>query len=214
MSLLDTLSGTTSNTPTSPSEPPVVTTPEGTVKIVPYNANWDPQAWALLPYLWERMKKDDLVDYYFPGQKDTGFATFVRLMSGDANVALVTRDDPSKQWDKTITGFISWTTSSMGMSNVVIAGFNFFREFWDHKTTDAAGREAFKYWFTTMEPAAEVVLGVCPSAHVVALRYNKRIGLREVGRIPLAHLFKGERCDAILVAITRDQWHERVGQGS
>lgn len=202
MSLLDTLSGT----PHAPTPPVVPVTTD--VRIVPYNASYDAEADAMLPYIWQRMQKDDLVDYYFPGQKDTGFATFVRLMSGDANVALVVRDDPSKQWDKTICGFISWSTSMMGMSNVVIAGFNFFREFWDHKTTDAAGVAAFNFWFSG-DQGAEVVLGSCPSTHVVAMRYNKRVGLTETGRIPLAHIFKGERCDAVLYCITRDQWRAR-----
>jgi RimJ/RimL family protein N-acetyltransferase len=100
----------------------------------------------------------------------------------------------------------------MGMSNVVIAGFNFFREFWDHKTTDAAGVVAFNYWFTASEPPVEVVLGSCPATHVVALRYNKRVGLKETGRIPLAHIFKGERCDAVLVAMTREEWRIRGGK--
>lgn len=203
MSTLDTLTG-------APQPPTVVDLPGG-VRIIPYDASHDTQAFAFLPYLWTRMQKDDLVDYYFPGQKDTGFATFVRLMSGDANVALVVRDDPSRQWDKTVVGFISWSTSVMGMSNVVIAGFNFFREFWDHKTTDAAGAAAFDFWFSGDQPA-EVVLGSCPATHVVALRYNKRVGLREIGRIPLAHMFKGERCDAVLMAITRDQWRAKCQQ--
>lgn len=201
MSTLDILSGAPS---------PVVVV-DASVRIIPYNASYDTQADDFLPYLWKRMQKDDLVDYYFPGQKDTGFATFVRLMSGDAQVALVVRDDPSKQWDKTVCGFISWSTSMMGMSNVVIAGFNFFREFWDHKTTDAAGVVAFNHWFTGDAPA-EVVLGSCPALHVVAMRYNKRVGLRETGRIPLAHVFKGARCDAVLVAMTRDEWRLRCQQ--
>src|SRR6266705_1895765 len=109
-SLLDTLAGVVE--PTMP--PPVVVTEEaptqvmqqpreslnedahGAVHVIPYNATIDPQADAFLPWMWKRMQQDDLVDYYFPGQKDTGFATFVRLFSGDAQVALFTVDDPAK----------------------------------------------------------------------------------------------------------------------
>jgi len=177
------------------------------VRIVPYNAVNDTQSDAFLPYLWKRMQTDDLVDYYFPGQSATGFSQFVRLFSGDGQVALVVTDSTSGQWNDTIAGFISWTPSLMGMSNVIIAGFIFFRQFWDHHTTDEAGAQAFNYWFR--ETGAEVVLGVCPSQHVVALRYNKRIGLKEIGRIPQAHVFKGTACDAVLVAITRDEWSQR-----
>jgi len=212
MSLLDTLAGV------RPAEtlPVVVTsvapvaqaTTHTQVNVIPYNAIYDPQADAFLPWMWKKMQADDLVDYYFPGQKDTGFATFVRLMSGDAEVALFTVDDPEKQWENTIVGFITWSPSRMGASDVIIAGFIFFRKFWDHHTTDEAGRVAFEYWFKNTP--AQIVLGVCPSLHATAMRYNKRIGLHEIGRIPLAHMYKGDPCDAILYAITREQWKERA----
>src|SRR6185369_15659210 len=79
------------------------------VHIVPYNAVNDTQADAMLPYLWKRMQQDELVDYYFPGMSQTGFSQFVRLFSGDGQVALVVTDATSGQWNDTIAGFISWT---------------------------------------------------------------------------------------------------------
>jgi len=197
MSTLDVLAGLT--------PPPTLQAPE--IGFVLYDARNDPQAPDFLPYIWRRMQKDDLVDYYFPGQKDTGYATFVRMMSGDANVALVTVPDDSHQWDKTITGFISWTPLHLGAAEMIVAGFIFFREFWDHKTTDQAARGAFDLWFRNT--SAENVIGVCPSDHIVALRYNRRIGLKEIGRIPNGHLFKGKVCDAVLVCITRAEWEKR-----
>lgn len=198
-STLDVLAGTTAPAISPQSHPHV--------RVVPYNAIHDTQADAFLSYLWKRMQRDDLVDYYFPGQRDTGFASFVRLFSGDGNVALIVTDDQSGQWDKTIAGFITWSPSVMGASEVLIAGFIFFREFWDKHTTDEAGARSFDFWFSQTQ--AKVILGVCPSEHVTALRYNKRIGLHEIGRIPLAHIFKGQPCDAVLVAITRDEWSNR-----
>lgn len=220
-SVLDTLVGPPPSPPTAtvvenaafpvkeaPKPPPQVV--RGNIRLVPYNAIYDQQADAFLSYMWKRMQKDDVVDYYFPGQKETGFATFVRMMSGDAQVALVITDATSGQWNETVAGFITWTPSRMGANEVIIAGFIFFREFWNHKTTDNAGAASFKYWFT--ETPAQVILGVCPSQHFAALRYNKRIGLHEVGRIPLAHLYKGEPCDAVLVAITKDEWQVKEGK--
>ena len=213
-SMLDTLAGTPPAPPVElePTPAPVVVVDEvkhGNVRIVPYNAIHDQQADAFLSYLWQRMRKDDVVDYYFPGQKETGFATFVRMMSGDAQVALVLTEAKSGQWDDTVAGFITWTPSRMGMSEVIIAGFIFFREFWDGHTTTNAGAASFRYWFT--QTPTEVILGVCPSTHIVALRFNKRIGLREVGRIPKGHICKGQACDAVLVAITKDEWKAREG---
>lgn len=220
--LLDTLAGTTTTTTTVMG--PTTTSISSTnghveaapspqpqhlgVEVIPYNACLDDNADSFLHWLWKRMQEDDLVDYYFPGQKDTGFASFVRLFSGDAEVALFkTTDESSMTWADRLPGFITWGKQRMGASDVLIAGFIFFRKWWDHATTDAAAVAAFKYWFTTTP--AKTVLGVCPSLHHAAIRYNKRIGLREIGRIPGAHLYQGKPCDAILFAITREEWEGR-----
>lgn len=204
-SMLDTLAGT----PPPDDRRPETTNGKAHVSFVPYDARLDSQASDFLAWLWRRMQNDDLVDYYFPGQKETGFATFVRMMSGDAQVALVVTDVDSNQWEDKIAGFITWTPAALGAANMAIGGFIFFRKFWDHATTAEAGIRAFHYWFEVMEKPFDVVLGVCPSLHKVALRYNARIGLKEIGRIPKAHLFKGETCDAVLVAMTRDEWMAR-----
>ena len=96
MSLIDILAGVEE----AAAPPQVVVTdvvhdaaPASGVEVIPYNACLDPQADSFLPWLWKRMQDDDLVDYYFPGQRDTGFATFVRLFSGDAQVALFKTSD-------------------------------------------------------------------------------------------------------------------------
>jgi RimJ/RimL family protein N-acetyltransferase len=212
MSMLDTLAGVHEREATQPAvvTPEVQEPAKATVSVIPYNACLDPQADAFLPWLWKKMQTDDLVDYYFPGQKDTGFATFVRLFSGDAQVALFKTEDTSagNTWEDRIPGFITWSQTRMGASDVLIAGFIFFRKFWDHHTTDAAARAAFAHWFA--KPEIKIVVGVCPSLHKAAIRYNQRIGLKEIGRIPMAHMYKGETCDAILYAITREQWEGRA----
>jgi RimJ/RimL family protein N-acetyltransferase len=203
-SLLDTLAGTSS--PDVAAAPKPATTPRDTegIIVLPYNARFDEHADAFLPWMWKRMQEDDLVDYYFPGQKSTGFAAFVGLMSGGASVALVLHPDETAKWEDRVLGFVSWTDAQMGASNMIIAGFIFFRKFWDVQTTGLAGEKVFKYWFT--DTPAEIVLGVCPALHHTAMRYNKRVGLHEIGRIPLAHLFKGEVCDAVLFALRKDEW--------
>ena len=198
--ILDTLAGT--NGAVQPSS----TTAPSSIEVIPYDARLDVQADAFLPWIWHKMQQDDLVDYYFPGQRDTGFATFVRLMSGDAQVALFKTALDSDQWEDRIAGFISWTPSHLGATEAIIAGFIFFRRWQDHHTTDEAAVAAFNYWFTKTK--ASVVLGICPSLHHAAMRYNKRVGLKQIGLIPGAHLFKGQVCDAILFAKTREEWQK------
>ena len=205
-STLDLLAGT------APTQD-IVVTPEvhapekPALRLVRYNALIDPQADSFLPWLWKRMQDDDLVDYYFPGQKDTGFATFVRLFSGDAQVAIFINDSiAGDNWSERVIGFITWTPLAMGSVEMLIAGFIFFRDYWDHRTTDEAARAAWKLWFDGTQVHA--VLGVCPSLHIAAMRYNKRVGLKEVGRLTGAHLFRTQPCDAVLFEMTRKQWEE------
>lgn len=209
-SLLDTLAGV------APPPPPqsVVVTPTvptlasaSPVEVIPYNALADPDSDKFLPWCWQRLQQDDLVDLYFPGEKSTGFAMLVRLFSGDGNVALFKATDESlgSTWDARIPGFTTWTHTRMGASDVLIAGVIFFRRWWGHRTTDEAARAAFKFWFS-QEPRIDIILGVCPSLHKAVDAYNKRVGFRETGRITGAHLYKGRKCDAVLYEITRDQW--------
>jgi RimJ/RimL family protein N-acetyltransferase len=174
--------------------------------VIPYNANYDKDASSFLTWLWNRLRTEGLVEHYFPGEGETGFASLVKLFSGEGTqVAVVTTVTLDGQSDK-MAGFITWSTMPLGAKNVAMAGFIFFREFWDHKTTDDAGAAAFEFWFTKTDN--EIVVGACPSLNRTAMRYNARIGLKEVGRIPTAHLFSGHECDAVLWCITKQQWQE------
>jgi len=213
-SLLDVLAGTETQAVVGSNPRPEVNASCQSVgiEVIPYNACLDPQADSFLPWLWKRMQEDDLVDYYFPGQKDTGFATFVRMFSGDAQVAMFKSPDTSlgNTWEDRIPGFITWSPLAMGSSNMIIAGFIFFKRWWGEVTDDAA-RAAFNGWFTA-QPPIDCVLGVCPALHKLAMRYDQRIGLHEIGRIPDGHLFKGRKCDAVLFAMTREDWRARCQQ--
>ena len=182
------------------------------VEVIPYNALGDPLADRLLPWLWQRLQEDDLVDLYFPGQAKTGFATLVRMFSGDANVAFFKVPDASDTLDATLPGFITWTSVPMGSCSIISAGFIFFRKHWGHGLPDAAAEAAFKFWFTG-KPRIDIVLGFCPALHKMAIAYNERVGLHEIGRIPRAHLYKGRVCDAIEFALTREEWEAKQCHG-
>lgn len=224
MSLLDTLAGTTTEDLMST---PVIMKKEDhrprpladkgvadqvALEVIPYDARADALADRMLPWLWQQMQKDDLVDLYFPGQEQTGFATVVRMLSGDSNVGMFKLKNPADDTiEATLPGFITWTTFPMGASRTIIAGFIFFKRWWGHGVPDEAARVAFNYWFNGSEPI-DIVLGSCPSLHKLAIAYNERVGLREIGRIPEAHLYKGRKCDAILYAMTKREWSERCQQ--
>lgn len=210
-SMLDMLAGTSDTiTPISSGATSVaVPTPPTALKganvaLIPYNAVYDPQAADFLAWMWRRMQQDDLVDYYFPGQKETGYATFVRMMSGDAQVGIVKAATDSTQWDDIIAGFISWTPLTLGTRKMAVAGLVFFKKFWGHKVADEAGAMALRYWFEDTD--VESVLGVCPEPHHLISRYNERMGLHKCGTLKGAHVFRGSSCNATLWELTKDEW--------
>lgn len=216
-SLLDTLAGvaehpitlrtgvSVSESAPAPSATPSASSPPAP-EVIRYDARTDPQAEDFLAWLWKRMKADDLVDLYFPGQSDTGFTSLVEMFSKPTGAALFKLNNDSDQWNERIPGFITWSVAQFGNAPVLIAGFIFFKDFWDGHTTTACGRAAFDFWFR--ETKAEIVLGLCPSLHIVAQRYNKRVGLREMMRLPNCALFKGAECDAIVYGISRADWQK------
>jgi len=196
--ILDTLAGSNGTAQPQPASS------SSTVRLIPYDARADKQAVDFLAWLWRKLQADDLVDYYFPGERETGYAMFVRMLSGDAEVGLVDTGADSNQWEDRIAGFISWTPLKLGTREMAVAGLIFFKKFWDHRTSYEAGQLALRYWFT--QTKVESVLGVCPAPHVLINRYNKRMGLHECGTLKGAHMLHGQVCDATLWEITKDEW--------
>ncbi len=206
-SLIDTLAGVSGN---NPPQPVVATTLVPSVFVIPYSARDDKIADLLLPSLWKQLKEDGIAELYFPGQPETGFADFVALMSGNGTKVALCALPNDRQEPQTIIGFISWTPMKMGLANVAMAGFEFFRAYWDHKTTDEAARAAFEFWFTQTD--TEVIMGSCPEMHRMAMRFNQRIGLKRVGIVPMGHIFKGQKCDAVMWAMTKKEWEATCQQ--
>jgi hypothetical protein len=66
MSLLDQLAGATNPTPAQKREARKILHEGYEVDVIPYNANYDPNAANFLPWLWAKLKEDGLIRLYFP----------------------------------------------------------------------------------------------------------------------------------------------------
>lgn len=194
--------------------PPTDVTPRKTngdarphVRCIPYNANFDKDADKLLPWLWKQISDDGLVELYFPGQKDLGFASFVKLLSGGEQVLLVTLCDANNQPQEVI-GFVSWGAVLFGQANAALAGFIFLRKYWNHHVSEEAGRETMRYWFDDLK--LDVVLGGVAEHNRAANIYLHRLGWKRVGNIPLLHSYEGKQCANVLWYVSRDDYQAKV----
>lgn len=184
------------------------------VDVIPYNADFDPNSDKFLPYLWNRLKEDGLTEIYFPAEKDSGFAKFVKLLSGAEQVVLVLKRDDEKVITNVI-GFASWAPLPYGETNSILAGFIFLKEFWDRNHSVIAAKKIMDYWFNEGEiPGSgtiDLAVGFIAKANIPAQRFLSRIGWVRAGEIPDFHQHKGEKSDAVFWHITKTRHKEVHG---
>lgn len=176
--------------------------PNGVV-IIPYDARVDANASKMLPWMWERLRDEELLPLYFPLATDGSFSQFIKLMSGGERVLMMVAKSEDGSPDK-VMGFGSWALMPFTSARAGMAGFIFFREFWDTRSTTDAALEGLRYWFE--QDSLDVIVGAVAEGNVLANRFLPRLGLTRAGCIPLIHQWEGERCGSVLWAVTREEF--------
>ncbi len=171
------------------------------LKLVPYNADLDPDSHNFLPWLWDKLKADDLINIYFHDNPDVNFPTLVKLLSGGATVTLVLASENS---ETKIVGFGALT--SLG-DKAASAGFVFFREFWDTKTTTEAMKALLAYWFEQFE--LDCVFGGVAEGNRAANIMLSRAGCKRQGTLPHLQHWKGVPSDAVVWTAHRDDFSSK-----
>ena len=165
------------------------------LKLIPYNADLDPEAHNFLPWLWEKLKADELISVYFHDNPDVNFPTLVKLFSGGASVTLVMTGEGEQV---KMVGFGALT--GLG-DKAASAGFVFFREFWDTKTTTEAMKSLLAYWFEQFE--LDCVFGGVAEGNRAANIMLSRAGCKRQGKLPHLQHWKGVPSDAVVWAAHR-----------
>ena len=176
--------------------------PQTDVTVVPYNAQLDVNADLMLPWLWNQLKADGLIDLYYPNRKAFGFARFVEMMSGGANVLLVATQKDG-QIDR-VMGFSTWTPMDFGGAKAATAGFIFLKEFWDGHITTNAAHLIMEHWFTVAE--LEVVIGNVAVDNRLANQFLSRLGWKKLAVVPRLQRYHDRACDANLWLMTKEDF--------
>jgi RimJ/RimL family protein N-acetyltransferase len=194
-----------------PSEPEetISAGPGRRVEVFPYTAHADPQANLFLPWFWNRLKEDGLLNLYFPNDVERSFATFAAMMSGGARILLVALVDEATGLATDTIGFASWTPMMLGLSMVGNAGFIYLKDFWEQSITLAAGRRIEKMWFEEMEPKLDLAVGIIAKNNVLARRYINRLGWKKCGELPGIQQYAGEQADGEIWFVSRSQYESR-----
>jgi len=179
------------------------------IDVIPYSAHFDPNADKFLPWFWNRLKTDGLVELYFPDGKETGFASFVGLMSSNVTkvVLVVVKGTDGLVVDT--VGIATWDPLKMGMISVGIAGFIFLRDYWERHASLAAARRIMQMWFDELK--LNVLLGLIAKDNHLANRFVQRAGWTLQGSLPMLHAYQGEISDSQMWTITREEFEQAKG---
>lgn len=178
--------------------------PVNAVDVIPYNASRDADSDKFLPYVWDKLRQDDLIRIYFPDGELTGFADFVKMMSGGANILLLVERTPEGELKRMI-GFASWSPLPYGGGGAAVAGFIFFREFWDAASSVKAASAAMQQWFDVC--GLKLLMGMVASENHMAQKFLQRMGWTRLGEMPGLGLYDGKPCAGTFWYLTREQFH-------
>ncbi len=170
--------------------------------LIPYNADLDPESHNFLPWLWDKLKADELISIYFHENPDVNFPTLVKLLSGGASVTLVMTGEGEQV---KLVGFGALT--GLG-EKAASAGFAFFREFWDTKTTTEAMKALLAYWFGQFE--LDYVFGGVAEGNRAANIMLSRAGCKRQGKLPRLQHWKGVPSDAVVWTAHRADFPGKV----
>lgn len=180
--------------------------------VVPYTASADKNAHQFLPWFWQRLRDEGLIELYFPGMAETSFGEFASLFTAPGvKKLLFLLKDPSTLDNDLPTvvdciGFATWSPMEWGGQQVGNCGFIFFRDYWDRATTVKGCHRAMQYWFHEMEPSLDVCLGLNPAGNVLVQRFLPKIGWTRVGQLPIPQYYDGKYSDMVVWYITRRQF--------
>lgn len=179
------------------------------VDVLTYDARLDPQSRRFLYWFWGRLHDAGLLALYFPHDTEASFPEFVKMLSGGTNVILVLVKNEAGEVVDTL-GLATWGPMQLGLSQVGCAGFLFLPEFWDAKATVEAAHRIEQLWFEEMPQKLDLLLGIIARDNVLAQRFMSRIGWTLSGSLPGCHLYAGQRSDATIWYLTREQFEKET----
>jgi hypothetical protein len=155
--------------------------------------------------IWKRLATENLLPVVFHGY-ETGLSEFLNLVNSPRTrlcVGAMVENDQIAD----LAG-VAWLTDISKVGEVARAtvSFCFFTEHQTPAVTMPFGKIFLEYAFDVI--GVTVLTGAVLEPNRQALFYVRRLGFREVGRLPACGVWEEETCDEIQVALTRRQFEE------
>jgi RimJ/RimL family protein N-acetyltransferase len=161
--------------------------------------------------IYNRLKEEDLYKVVFHGNPTMDLSQFISFFSSP-NVAL--------SFFCVIVDGVEYPAGMCWLTDILTAdgtiktangNFVFFKEYQKPSYTNEFGKIALDFWLNRLK--LNVVVGMTPSDNRAALLYIKRLGFKEVGRIPNYAVLFGYVCDGVITYIDQKLYNERYENG-
>jgi hypothetical protein len=179
----------------------------GPYLMIPYcPQNGTDQHQALID-LFFRLKAEKLDSVVFHENPDISLLEFMNFFSGSKTLlqilAIMSED---KVVD--ICG-MAWladmASCSGGILVKAVGNFLFFADYQKPAYTDPFRDLIFDYWFDVLN--LDTLVGLTPSLNRAASIFVKRLGLKELCRIPDYTTYEGQKCDGIVSWMSKESYH-------
>lgn len=178
------------------------------ITIIPYMVDNDPTGEIFLPGLWKRLHDEGIYELFFHDHADMNFGAFVKALSSpDALLFMIAKTNADGSLEHmgiaTLGQILDTKLTKRG-----VAGFLFFKKYWNHRDADDAGHKVLEYWFDKL--GLDVIGGVTPKLNRPAIAYIHRLGFVSIGEIPHFCVLKDHESPAIVSYLTRELWVEKL----
>jgi len=184
----------------------------GSLMILPYTPGVGVYTEDALIQLYQRLKKEGLFEIVFHEQPNMPLLQFMNFFSGPNTLLQILSTVKDNQVVDTVG--MTWLTdlsTCSGLMQKAIASFVFFKDYQSPMYTDQLAKIVLEYWFDWLK--LDIIIGMTPETNRAALLYAKRIGLKEIGRIPSFTTLSGEIVGGVVTYMTKDQYRDlEVGE--
>lgn len=170
--------------------------------------DYTPQTFAggevFLPGMWKRMHDDETFGMFFHEGPEMNFWQFVALLSDPVRRVQLIIGHDEKGTAIEHAGFVILDNILLNEQlRRAMGNFVFFKEYWNRHDSLDIGWAVLNNWFGAYK--ADTITGITPEVNVPALRFVKRLGFVESGRIP-NFTIAGGVCAGVFTYMTREMW--------
>lgn len=183
---------------------------QGNLMLFPYIPKAGPLKEESLAILYNKLHEEDLWDIVFHEDPSISLLNFMNFFSdGKALLQVLTLTYDDKVVDSVGMSWVADISVCGGVLTRAIGSFVFFKDYQKPPYTDTFGAMVLKFWFEKL--GLDLVVGVTPEPNRAAALYARRMGFKEVARLPGYTTYQGAVVTGIVTSMSKMEYHLLLG---